>query len=232
MKLKELFASVTTDPDFEGFITTDQQVMAIDTSSSQNSDVDDFDVAYMGFTDKSSSLNPKEKTSSYYYHGESSIKTGNQRTVDFKAERYKGDPFQDFVASFEMKYSKGQKSIVRYAIVNVLTGEGEIGKGTLIMSDDGSGAPEENLSIGGSIKKSGEDPAKLIYQGFGGYTLTDSQPSDWSTKYSEYYTRSNGRFVAVPAGQSAPEWAKDKYYKKDAAEAEAAAAAETGSEKS
>ena len=77
MKLKELFAAVTTDPDFEGFITTDQVVLAIDTSPKQDSDVDEFDVAYMGFTDKSSSLNPKEKTSSYYYHGESTDDTFN-----------------------------------------------------------------------------------------------------------------------------------------------------------
>lgn len=220
MKVKELFANVATDPSFKGFITTDQMAMAIDTSDSQDADIDDFDVAYMGFTDKSSSLNPKEKTSSYYYHGESSIKTGNQRTVEFKAERYKGDPFQDFVTRFDMKYAKGQKSIVRYALINMLTGEGEIGKGTLILSDDGSGAPEENLSIGGSIKKSGEDPEKLNYQGFGGYTLTDKEPSDWSTKYSEYFARANGAFVAVKAeGSSAPAWEKDKYYSKNKAAA-------------
>ena len=89
LKLKDLFANVATDPSFKGFITTDQMVMAIDTSDSQDADIDEFDVAYMGFTDKSSSLNPKEKTSSYYYHGESAIKPGNQRTVEFKAERYK-----------------------------------------------------------------------------------------------------------------------------------------------
>lgn len=216
MKLRELFAEIITDPDFEGFITTDQVVLAIDTTPAQNADVDDFDVAYMGFTDRSSSLNPKEKTSSYYYHGESSIKTGNQRTIDFKAERYKGDPFQDFVTSFEMKYAKGQKSIVRYAYLDVLTGMGEIGKGTLIISDDGSGAPEENLNIGGSIKKSGAEPEELAYQGFGGYTITDNEPSDWSSKYSEYFTRVNGAFVAVPAGTSAPSWVKDKYYSKNA----------------
>lgn len=220
MKLKELFAEIITDPDFEGFITTDQVVLAIDTTPAQNADVDDFDVAYMGFTDRSSSLNPKEKTSSYYYHGESSIKTGNQRTIDFKAERYKGDPFQDFVTSFEMKYAKGQKSIVRYAYLDVLTGMGEIGKGTLIISDDGSGAPEENLNIGGSIKKSGAEPEELVYQGFGGYDLTTTSPSDWSTKYTSYFTRTNGKFVAVTAasGGSAPVWEKDKYYSKKASE--------------
>ena len=42
---------------------------------------------------------------------------------------------------------------MRYAWFYILTGEGEIGSGSLILDDDGSGAPEENLSVGGSIKK-------------------------------------------------------------------------------
>ena len=123
MTLKEMFAKVKTNPAFVGFITTDQMVLAIDVSAEQNADVDEFAVAYMGFTDRSSSLNPKEKTNSYYYHGESSTKTGNQRTITFKCDRYKGDPFQDFVTSFDMKYAKGQAAIVRYAWFNILTGE-------------------------------------------------------------------------------------------------------------
>ena len=221
LKLRKFFEGITTDPNYKGNIMTDNMVLAVDTSPTQDADVDDFAVAYMNVTDRSSSLNPKEKTNSYYYHGESSIKTGNQRTIDFKADRYKGDEFQDFVASFEMKYATGQKSIVRYAYLDMLTGEGELGKGTLILSDDGSGAPEDPLSIGGSIKKSGENPTKLIYQGFGGYTLTDKEPADWSTKYSEYFARANGAFVAVKAaeGGSAPAWEKDKYYSKNTSEA-------------
>ena len=66
MTLKEMFAKVKTNPAFEGFITTDQMVLAIDVSAEQNADVDEFAVAYMGFTDRSSSLNPKDKTNSYY----------------------------------------------------------------------------------------------------------------------------------------------------------------------
>ena len=217
MLIKDMFANVTTNPDFVGFITTDQMVLAVDISDKQNADVDEFAVAYMGFTDRSSSLNPKEKTNSYYYHGESTTKTGNQRTIEFKADRYKGDPFQDFVTSFKKKYAKGQDAIVRYAYFNVLTGEGEIGSGSLLLSDDGSGAPEENLSIGGSIKKAAEEPAELKFQGLGGYTALDSEPTDWSNKYTGYFTRSNGVFSAVE-GSSAPEFAKGRYYKKDTAE--------------
>ena len=48
-------------------------------------------------------------------------------------------------------------------------------------------------------------------------SLTDKEPSDWSTKYSEYFARANGAFAAVKAaeGGSAPAWEKDKYYSKN-----------------
>lgn len=217
MTLKELFASVTTDSGFNGYVTTDNMVLAIDTSAEQKADVDDYAVAYMGFTNRSSSLNPKEKTSSYYYHGESTVKTGNQRTIDWEAERYVGDDFQDFAVSHEMKYAKGQKSIVNYAYFNMLTGSGEKGKGTLIISNDGSGAPEENLVIGGSIKKSGEEPVQFTYMGLGGYSAVKEQPTDWSSAFANYFIRENGAFTAVAAAENgdAPQWAEGIYYSKN-----------------
>lgn len=215
MKLKEMFANVETDPAFEGYVTTDQMVLAVDISSDQSADVDDYAIAYMGCTDRSSSLNPKEKTNAYYYHGDSTTKTGNQRTIDFTEDRYIGDEFQDFALSHEMKYAVGQKAIVNYVYFNTLTGEGEKGTGSLIISDDGSGAPEENLSVSGSIKKSGANPEKFVYQGFGGYTALKEQPNDWTSDFSKYFIRSNGAFK-VPEGDSAPAFAEGKYYKKNA----------------
>ncbi len=97
MKLKEMFAGVATDPGFKGFVTTDQMVCAVDVSPSQDADVDDYALVCIGGgTDRKSSLNPEEKTNSYYYKGKSTLKTGNQRTIDFTEDRYIGDEFQDF----------------------------------------------------------------------------------------------------------------------------------------
>lgn len=46
------------------------------------------------------------------------------------------------------------------------------------------------------------------------YTLTTSQPVDWSTNYDSYYTKnSNGTYTAV-TGDTAPTWAASTYYKK------------------
>lgn len=47
------------------------------------------------------------------------------------------------------------------------------------------------------------------------YSLTTSAPSDWSTNYTDYYTKVGDAYVAVPEGESAPTWAADTYYKAD-----------------
>ena len=45
------------------------------------------------------------------------------------------------------------------------------------------------------------------------YTVTDSQPSDWASSYTNYYEKIDGQYTAV-TGDSAPTWEADKYYAK------------------
>lgn len=45
------------------------------------------------------------------------------------------------------------------------------------------------------------------------YELTTAQPSDWTTNYTSYYTKSGNTYTAV-TGSSAPTWAADTYYQK------------------
>lgn len=45
----------------------------------------------------------------------------------------------------------------------------------------------------------------------GGYTALSTQPTDWSANYKNYYEKSGNDYVAV-TGDSAPEWAENKYY--------------------
>ena len=44
------------------------------------------------------------------------------------------------------------------------------------------------------------------------FTLTASQPANWSTNYEDYYIISNGNYVHV-TGQTAPTWTANTYYK-------------------
>lgn len=48
----------------------------------------------------------------------------------------------------------------------------------------------------------------------GGYTLLTSEPIDWSTNYTDYYTYDsvNNLYHKVPSAASAPTWAVDTYY--------------------
>lgn len=43
------------------------------------------------------------------------------------------------------------------------------------------------------------------------YTLTTAEPTNWSTKYDEYYTKSGNNYIPV-TGSSAPTWAANTYY--------------------
>lgn len=48
------------------------------------------------------------------------------------------------------------------------------------------------------------------------YTLTTSAPSDWSTHYTDYFTKtstvSGDVYTPVPTGEEAPTWAASTYY--------------------
>lgn len=49
------------------------------------------------------------------------------------------------------------------------------------------------------------------------YELTMSEPADWGTTYTTYFTKSNGEYVAVPESDPAPDWAANTYYRQLAA---------------
>lgn len=44
-----------------------------------------------------------------------------------------------------------------------------------------------------------------------GYVLLETQPADWSTDYTSYYTRSGDTYTHV-TGDSAPTWEANTYY--------------------
>lgn len=46
------------------------------------------------------------------------------------------------------------------------------------------------------------------------FTLTASEPADWSTKYTNYFTKTGESYTPVPAGDAAPDWEANTYYAK------------------
>ena len=110
-----------------------------------------------------SNLNPSTQDKSYIRAGQSTTKTGNQRSFTVSGDRYVGDDFQDFALSHAIKYGTGNAVIRGYVYFCVLNGKGEKGKVSLIVNSDGSGDAGESSEIDIELRKAGDAPAEYTY---------------------------------------------------------------------
>lgn len=163
MKLSELMAGHTPSTDFEGFVTADDMVLAIDVSAEQNAEVSAYAVVQVGIEGVDPSLNSETKDKQYLRSGKSSTKTATQRQFGISGDMYIGDEAQDFMLSHKMKYGTGQTVIVNYVFFNMLTGKGEKGKATVAVNSDGSGNSGDNAGIDIQLSKVGEAPTEFTY---------------------------------------------------------------------
>ncbi|MEG0764406.1 MAG: hypothetical protein RRY65_00080 [Pseudoflavonifractor sp.] len=165
MKLSVLMKGKTPSPTFEGFVTNDDYVLAVDctATTSPAAKEGDYSVAQMGVAGLDAQLNPITQDKTYIRAGQSSIKTGNQRSFAVSGDRYVGDEFQDFALSHGVKYGVGNAVVRDYVYFNVLTGKGEKGKVAIIVNSDGSGDAGESTEIDIELKKSGDAPTEYTY---------------------------------------------------------------------
>ena len=163
MTLTELMAGVTVNKDFTGFVTNDDWVLAVDCGAVAATDVTsagDFAVVQMGVAGLDSNMNPVTVDKTYIRAGQSTAKTGNQRSFSITGDRYIGDEFQDFALSHEIKYGPGQKVVRKYVYFNIVTGKGESGDAVIIVNSDGSGEAGNSSEIDIELKKSGAAPSE------------------------------------------------------------------------
>ena len=166
MKLSALMTGVTLNPDFTGFVTNDDWVLAVDCGETPATDFDtvgEFAVVQMGVAGLDSSMNPITQDKTYIRAGQSTAKTGNQRSFAITGDRYIGDDFQDFALSHDIKYGTGQAVIRKYVYFNIVTGAGESGEAVIIVNSDGSGEAGNSSGIDIELKKSGAAPAEYNY---------------------------------------------------------------------
>lgn len=166
MKLSELMSGVTVNPDFTGFVTNDDMVLAVDCGETAAADftaASDFAVVQMGIAGLDSSMNPITQDKTYIRAGQSTMKTGNQRAFSVTGDRYVGDEFQDFCLAPGIKYGTGQTVIRKYVYFNILTGIGEQGDVVIIVNSDGSGEAGNSAEIDIELKKSGALPVEYTY---------------------------------------------------------------------
>jgi hypothetical protein len=166
MKLSALMANATLNPDFEGVVTNDDYVLAVDCGETPATDfekVTDFAVVQLGVAGLDSNLNPITQDKTYIRAGQSTTKTGNQRSFSVTGDRYVGDEFQDFALSHAIKYGTGQTVVRKYVYFNIVTGLGESGECTIIVNSDGSGEAGNSAEIDIELRKSGSAPAEYSY---------------------------------------------------------------------
>lgn len=163
MKLSELMADHTPDPAFEGFVTNDDMVLAVDVSGKADTTPGDYVVVQMGIDGLDAQNNPVTVDKQYIRAGQSTMKTGNQRSFKVGGDRYVGDPFQDFACSPAIMQGVGQAVIVPYVYFCLLNGKGEKGTVSIITNSDASGAAGENAGIDIELKKVGAAPEAYTY---------------------------------------------------------------------
>lgn len=167
MTIEKVMGGSTPKVDYEGFANSDDYILAIDTTEdgaiSGATKIKDYVVAQVGAKGFERSLNPKEQTDTYLRAGDSTSKTGTQVTMSITADRYIGDPFQDFCLDFKRIYGTGQEVIVPYVFFNMLTGKGEIGRLTLMVDNDGSGDAGTKAEVSINFSKVGDKPIPFDY---------------------------------------------------------------------
>lgn len=166
MKLSEVMANAVINPNYEGVVTNDDYILAVDcgeTPAKDFSDAGNFSVVQLGVSGLDSNMNPITQDKTYIRAGQSTTKTGNQRSFAVSGDRYVGDEFQDFALSHKIKYGTGQTVVRKYVYFNILTGAGESGECTIIVNSDGSGEAGNSAEIDIELKKSGAAPAEFNY---------------------------------------------------------------------
>lgn len=165
MKLSVLMADITPNTQYEGWATNDDYVLAIDTKTDGDAATTekDYKVVQMGISGLDSQMNPITVDKTYIRAGQSTMKTGNQRSFKVSGDRYVGDPAQDFMLSHGIKYGTGNSVVVPYVYFCILNGKGEKGKVSIIVNSDGSGNAGESSAVDIELKKSGSTPTEYTY---------------------------------------------------------------------
>lgn len=163
MTVKELMTGKTPNPNFEGFVTNDDWVLAVDIGETPAESEGDYVVAQMGVAGLDAQMNPITQDKQYIRAGQSSTKTGTQRTFKVTGDRYVGDAFQDYCFSHKVKYGVGEAVSVDYIYFNILNGQGEKGRASIIVNSDGGGNSGENAAVDIDVKKTGALPEEYTY---------------------------------------------------------------------
>ena len=163
MKLSELMTGKTPSASYAGFATNDDFVLAVDTGTGGTTTADgDFAVVETGITKSEASADAETKDNQYIRTGKKTTKTGTQRKFSIEGDRCIGDAFQDFCLSSAIVFGVGAAVERRYIYFNMLTGVGERGTATIVVSDTQTGDAGGNATFKVEMTST-ETPADYTY---------------------------------------------------------------------
>lgn len=164
MTLSELMVGHTPEPDYEGWVTNDDWVFAINTTPGTSGTKEaDYAVVQMGIEGLDAQLNPITSEKTYIRAGQSTQRTGTQRSFTVSGDRYIGDEAQDYIFSHAIKYGTGNAVVTDYVYFNILNGKGEKGQVSIIINSDGGGNAGESSAIDVEFRKIGNVPSEYTY---------------------------------------------------------------------
>ena len=178
MRLNELIAEHNPNPNYEGWVTNDDYVLAIDLAPGEDpaTAYGEFAVVEMGISGLDSQMNPVTQDKQYIRSGQNTMKTGTQRSFTLSGDRYVGDEAQDYCLSHKMKYGTGNGVVTNYVYFNILNGKGERGQVSIIVNSDGSGNAGESSVVDIEFKKIGSNPTEYTYAADGSETKNVQEP--------------------------------------------------------
>jgi len=153
MTLSDLMTGITPNASFEGPVTADDMVLAVDLESAAS--IGGYIVAQKYVSEHSGTIESESQDSQYIRTGKTNTRTGAVRVITVNGDRYVGDDFQDKMLGHAIKYGKGASVIVDYIYFNIKNGKGEKGKVTIDVTEDASGAAGENASFTATLRSVG-----------------------------------------------------------------------------
>lgn len=162
MTVKELMTGYTPNPSFEGVLTTDDLVFAIDLTK-EGTDPKTYTVLQVGISGIDARLTADTVDSNYIRAGKSSTKTGTQRNIKVTGDRFIGDDAQDALFGIDNVYAAGQDAVFPGVLFNLKTGKGEKADYTCVVNSDGGGTAGANATIDVDFKKVGDKPEEYTY---------------------------------------------------------------------
>lgn len=118
----------------------------------------------MGIEGLDAQMNPITVDKTYIRAGQSTQRTGNQRSFAVTGDRYIGDEVQDYIFSHAIKYGTGNAVITDYVYFNILNGKRGKRQGVHYHKFRRRRQCRETSAIDVEFKKVGSTPSEWSYQ--------------------------------------------------------------------